>query len=131
MESPEFNKLSKQIQNDVISKSFTNLLSNLEPEVAKAVFDKWKKDKQLFEEAVKEEVDKYPLDHWITKSCKHCYERGYIGILLSTKEQVICRCVKKNYSKWLISFREEFNKNRGDKHVSEDTNEETKSADRS
>jgi len=48
-------------------------------------------------QATKEDIEKIKI-YTAKKSCKHCYERGYIG---TTKDglRVRCRCVKVSYAK--------------------------------
>ncbi len=131
-------RIPTQIQQNVIDASLQAMLGKLvkkNPAVAREVSRKWAEDEQKFMTAVREKTEGKSQESWAKTSCKHCYGRGYVGILVSNKSKVICRCAIKNYQKWLQEFREEFNAARGKEDASNDepSNSETppQAADRS
>lgn len=113
---------TQQSRDNIIDNSLAKLLEGQDPEVASIIAQKWARDQQVFFEAVKEaQGDKKP-EEYSKSNCKHCYGRGYIATLIHDNSKVICRCSTKNYQKWLVEFREDFNTKRD---IENATNEQT------
>lgn len=90
-----------------------NAAKKVHPRFAKILYEKYDADRTAFIKAVEEATEgKTPRD-WAKRNCKKCYGTAIIGTRNGV--ELPCRCIEKNYYKFLQEFRIDFNKQRDDK----------------
>lgn len=83
------------------------------PKLAKALYNKYDEDRTAFIAAFEKDTEGKTHRDWAKPSCKKCYGTGIIG--RRDSQELYCRCVEKNYFKYLKAFREEYNSKRDEK----------------
>lgn len=92
--------------------ALTQMLQSLPPSVAQRVHEKYEADRSEFLKFVEEQKQPQDPKHWAKRSCTKCNGRGILGTLVKPSgEEVVpaCSCTSKNYAKWLVKLRQEYN----------------------
>lgn len=100
------------MREQAIQEVLDKALDGLPPEVAAEVQRRWDADQEAFSQAAMDNVPSKDPRYWATRNCKHCYGRGTTGTARyadGREQTLVCRCIERNYQRWLVSFRRYYN----------------------
>ena len=102
-------------RNEQVDAALSNLLQKLPPEVAERVHQKYEADRSEFIRFIEEQNPSQDPKYWAKRSCTKCNGRGILGTLrnVSGEKLLPCSCTSKNYSKWLVEQRRQYNTTKG------------------